>query len=90
MLDLPDAPAADDVKVPTIVRRQDGRPCTKDGLDTLFDRLKRKLVKDGQDPRGRHLPRSVQERGEEGGRPYTIEVREKGARRVFKALEKRR
>lgn len=112
VLDLPDAEAPAGVKMPTIVRRKDGRPHTTDGLDTLFDRLKRRLVKEGKIRANltfHGLRKSLAKKAADLGfresdiagalgnasaasaRPYTVEAaREKGARRVFKALEKRR
>jgi hypothetical protein len=112
ILDLPDAQAPDDVEVPTLVRRRDGRPYTADGLDSLFDRLKRELVKAGTIRAGltfHGLRKSLGKKAADLGfsendiaaalgqtnpasaRPYTIEAaRNKGARRVFKALERKR
>jgi hypothetical protein len=112
VLELADAAAPGDVKTPTIVRRRDGRPYTADGLDTLFDRQKRALVKAGRIRSGltfHGLRKSLAKKAADLGfsendiagalgnasaasaRPYTIEAaRERGARRVFKALEKKR
>lgn len=112
VLDTPDTPAPDDVETPTLVRRRDGRPYTVDGLDSLFDRLKRDLAKAGKIRKGltfHGLRKSLGKRAADLGfstldimgalgqtnpasaLPYVIEAsREKGARRVFKALEKKR
>ena len=112
VLDLPDEAPPDDVAISTIVRRRDGRPYTADGLDTLFDRLKRELVWAGKLRAGltfHGLRKSLGKKAADLGfsendiaaalgqvnpasaRPYTIEAaRDRGARRVFKALKKRR
>jgi len=110
VLDLEDAQAPEDVKVPTIVRRRDGRPTRSTfrhpmgSPEARFDRG-RKLRAGSRSmvcarawaTRGR--PRFQRtKRYRRRARPrnrqraaVTIEAaREKGARRVFKALERRR
>jgi integrase len=104
--------AKDDKPGETIVVNSLGKPYTRDGLDSVFERLKRDLVKakairPGLTSHG--LRKSLGKRAADAGfseldiaaalghsspassRPYTIEAaRKSGARRVIRALDKRR
>lgn len=96
----------------TIVVNRRGKPYTRDGLDSVFDKVKRKLVEEGAIRPGltfHGLRKSLGKRAADAGmsendiaaalghsspasaRPYTLEAaRKDGARRVIRALDKRR
>jgi integrase len=104
--------AKDDKPGETIVVNSLGKPYTRDGLDSVFDKLKRDLVKAKAIRPGltfHGLRKSLGKRAADAGfseldiaaalghsspassRPYTIEAaRTSGARRVIRALDKRR
>ncbi len=96
----------------TLVVNRLGKPYTRDGLDSVFEKLKvdlvrEKLIRSGLTFHG--LRKSLGKRAADAGfseldiaaalghsnpassRPYTIEAaRKSGARRVIRALDKRR